>query len=117
MKTILLLIIAILLILIGCSSINSPDENPGWINALIEKFQSEPVGNPPQSIWRFEYNGETVYYVPAQCCDQFSSLYNSDGKYICAPDGGISGGGDRRCPDFFKNSRNKTLIWQDTRKR
>jgi hypothetical protein len=116
MKTFFLLSF-LLLLFTGCSQINSADENPGWINTLIEKFKSEPVGNPPQSIWRYECDGQTFYYIPPQCCDQFSSLYNSDGSFICAPDGGITGKGDQRCPDFIKNCKNRTLIWQDNREK
>jgi hypothetical protein len=101
----------------GCSSINSPDENPAWINELIKNFENAPAGNPPQSIWRFTYKGETVYYVPPQCCDQFSTLYSGEGYIICAPDGGITGQGDGGCPDFWENAQNRTLIWKDSRNR
>lgn len=90
---------------------------PGWVNQLIAEFQSEPVGNPPQSIWSYEYNGQTVYYIPPQCCDQFSILYDSTGYIICAPDGGFTGRGDGQCPDFFQERKNECLIWQDSRQR
>ena len=63
----------------------------------------------------YEYQGNIVYYVPPQCCDQFSQLYDSNGKLICAPDGGFSGRGDGKCPDFSRVRKNKVLIWQDTR--
>ncbi|MBU1101268.1 MAG: hypothetical protein KKA84_12780 [Bacteroidetes bacterium] len=58
-----------------------------------------------------------VYYVPPQCCDQFSTLYDKDGNIICAPDGGITGQGDGRGSDFFAERKNKKLIWQDTGER
>ena len=92
-------------------------ENPAWVDELIRKFQSEPAGNPPQSIWRYDYNGQTVYYVPSQCCDQFSALYDAGGREICAPDGGLTGRGDGRCPDFFTKRTNEKLVWQDSRSR
>jgi len=92
-------------------------ENFNWVNQLIKKFQSEPVGNPPQSIWRYEYKGEIVYYIPPQCCDQFSILYDANGNIICAPDGGFTGGGDGRCPDFFSERTNEKLVWKDTREK
>ncbi|HEX9916613.1 MAG TPA: hypothetical protein VGB16_02650, partial [candidate division Zixibacteria bacterium] len=91
------------------------EENPDWINKLIATFASEPVGNPPQSIWQYEYKGQRVYYIPPQCCDQFSTLYNAAGSVICAPDGGYTGEGDGRCTDFFKERKNEKLIWQDSR--
>jgi len=99
-------------------SCNQPeDENPQWIQDLIVQFQNEPVGNPPQSIWQYFYNGRTVYYIPAQCCDQPSTLYDANGNILCAPDGGYSGKGDGKCPDFFTNRRDEKLIWQDKRTR
>ena len=92
-------------------------ENPQWVNQLIEKYKAEPVGNPPQSIWRYEYQGQVVYYVPAQCCDMYSTLYAADGNVICAPNGGFDGKGDGRCEDFLSQRTQEQLIWQDPRKR
>ena len=108
-------IICIIFIL-GCS-ISTECENPIWVEKLIIQFQNKPVGNPPQSIWRYEYNRQTVYYVPPQCCDQPSTLYDANGNIICAPDGGFSGRGDGRCPDFFTNRTNEYLVWKDPRSR
>ncbi|MBU1099231.1 MAG: hypothetical protein KKA84_02420 [Bacteroidetes bacterium] len=82
---------------------------------LISEYQNQPVGNPPQSIWQYTYEGQLVYYVPPQCCDQFSVLYDKEGDYICAPDGGITGRGDGQCPDFFSDRKNEKLIWRDSR--
>ena len=90
---------------------------PKWVQELIVRYQKEPLGNPPASIWRYRYKKQKVYYVPPQCCDQYSSLYNEKGGKICAPDGGMRGDGDGKCSDFFTLRKNKVLIWQDTRKR
>lgn len=103
-------------ILAGCAT-STPSGNPAFIDQLIDQFENEPVGNPPQSIWSYEYNGQVVYYVPQQCCDQFSTLYNSTGDVICAPDGGLDGKGDGGCTDFFSTRINELLVWQDTRTR
>ncbi|RPI02276.1 MAG: hypothetical protein EHM64_14280 [Ignavibacteriae bacterium] len=84
---------------------------------LITKYQNDPVGNPPQSIWEYEYKGRIVYYVPPQCCDQFSVLFDAKGNAICAPDGGITGTGNGQCPDFFQLRKNEKLIWKDSRTR
>ena len=107
----------VFLIFTGTCMHVTQSDNPAWVNQLIEKFEKEPVGNPPQSIWRYDYNGETVYFVPAQCCDKFSALYDKDGRVICAPDGGITGRGDGRCPDFFSERTKEKLIWEDPRSR
>lgn len=58
-----------------------------------------------------------MYYVPPQCCDQFSTLYDANGNVICAPDGGFFGTGDGRCPDFFTDRTNEKLVWNDGRTR
>ena len=108
--------LAPILLLAGCSPA-TPSENPTWVDQLVRKFASEPVGNPAQSIWRYEYKGQVVYYVPAQCCDMYSTLYDADGNVICAPNGGFTGAGDGRCPDFMSQRTNETLIWQDPRPR
>ena len=108
MKALGLMIAIVFLLVAGCSKA-TPSQNPQWVDQLITKFQGEPVGNPPQSIWRYEYKGQTVYYVPPQCCDQFSTLYDANGNEMCAPDGGFTGRGDGQCPDFVANKRMKSL--------
>jgi hypothetical protein len=111
------LIIALLLaMLVGSCAPSTPGEkNPPWVTALIAKYATEPVGNPPQSIWRYEFKGQTVYYIPPQCCDQMGTLYDANGTILCYPDGGLAGKGDGRCPDFSTLRTNEKLIWQDTR--
>jgi leucyl-tRNA synthetase len=73
---------------------------------LIGRYQSEPVTNPPRSVVRYDYKGAVVYFVPAQCCDAFATLYDANGRVMCAPEGGITGRGDGRCPDFLAERRN-----------
>lgn len=116
MKNIIIISVLFLILVLACSQSTAPDENPEWVTSLIKKYENESVGNPPQSIWRYNYNGGIVYYVPAQCCDQPSTLYDISGNVICAPDGGYFGRGDGRCPDFFQERENEKLIWQDPRK-
>ena len=115
MKKYIFYFIVILTIGLSACSNSVSSENPAWVDSLIGEFKEAPLGNPPQSVWRYTYNGETVYYVPPQCCDQFSVLYDSDGNTICAPDGGFTGRGDGRCPDFFSNRTDELLIWRDSR--
>ena len=86
---------------------------PACIDQLISSAQSAPVGYPPVSYYQCSYRGQTVYYTPPQCCDQFSKLYATDCTVICAPDGGYTGTGDGRCPDFSQSSC--TLLWLDSR--
>jgi hypothetical protein len=115
MKWVLLVFLVVIIFLAGCSPAQST--NPRWVDQLIGTFESDPVGNPPRSIWRYEYKGQDVYFFPAQCCDQYSKLFDASGNLICAPDGGFTGKGDGRCPDFFALRTDETLIWQDPRTR
>ncbi len=91
--------------------------HPAWVDSLVAVYSAAPVGNPPQSIWQYTYNGATVYFVPAQCCDQYSDLYDFTGTLIAHPDGGIAGAGDGRCSDFIAAAKNPVLIWRDPRSR
>lgn len=116
MKTRLFILLTFCFSFVGCSQSISP-ENPEWVENLIVQFKKEPEGNPPQSIWRYNYKGKIVYYVPPQCCDQFSTLYDENGNELGAPDGGMTGNGDGRFPDFFTVRTDEKLIWQDLRQR
>jgi len=115
MKSILLVCLPAIIFLAGCSSTQSA--NPKWVDQLVSTFKNGPVGNPPRSIWRYDYKGQEVYFIPAQCCDQYSQLYDASGNIICAPDGGFIGKGDGRCPDFISVRTDEILIWQDPRLR
>ena len=94
-----------------------PAADPPWVGALIKQMQNGPAGNPPLSLWRYTYNGRTVYYLPPQCCDQYSALYDEKHNRICAPDGGMAGNGDGRCADFYQKRTAQKLLWQDKRTR
>ena len=116
MKLRIIAIIVLLLLLAGCTQA-AQSGNPAWVDKLIKQFESDPVGNPPLSIWKYEYNGQTVYFVPAHCCDITSVVYDAEGAVLCAPDGGLTGKGDGKCSDFFDQRSGEQLIWQDTRTR
>ena len=88
---------------------------PSCIQQMIEEYQSKPSQNPPASIYEYDYNGQKVYYVTAPCCDQLNKLYDANCNIICHPDGGFSGKGDGKCPDFNSAKANEKLIWKDER--
>ena len=90
-------------------------EIPDWLKALIRSFETDPEANPPTYIAQYEYKGQTVYYVPPRCCDIFSDLHDADGNIIGHPDGGITGQGDGRVPDFFDERTNEQVVWGDKR--
>jgi hypothetical protein len=90
---------------------------PAWLEALIASYQAEPPVNPPRAIWKYEFQGSVVFYVPAPCCDQFSELRDARGVLLCAPDGGLAGRGDGRCRDFLAQRTREELVWRDPRGR
>jgi hypothetical protein len=101
-----------------------PDDAPSCIQQMIERFLTAPVGNPPQEVIRYQQLLEeeeednvssSYYFVPEQCCDRFSSLYDADCQVLCAPDGGLTGRGNGRCPDSFSKSHGSLIIWEDQR--
>ncbi|HEX8326873.1 MAG TPA: hypothetical protein VF629_04985 [Hymenobacter sp.] len=88
---------------------------PQWLKARIASVLAERKRNPITRILRYDYGGQAVYYISAPCCDQYSNVYDTKGKLICQPDGGITGKGDGKCPDFDKTKTNEKLVWQDPR--
>ncbi|MFN8348030.1 MAG: hypothetical protein U0X91_23725 [Spirosomataceae bacterium] len=109
---------ALFLIFFTCSCKNNdvPSDTPSCIKAIIEQMKKDPVSNPPGSVWKYTFNNQPVYYIPPTCCDIPSILYDDKCNLICSPDGGFSGTGDGKCPDFFKNRKDQKLIWSDDRK-
>ena len=109
-----------------CSSTKSQQESesdmvdgivvPACVKKMIERFKAEEVQNPPRKIYSYQYNGKTVYYVTAPCCDFYTDLYDSKCNLIAHPDGGFTGKGDGKLPDFVKSRTNEKLIWEDKRK-
>jgi hypothetical protein len=94
-----------------------PEATPAWLTQLILQLEATPVANPPARIVQYRYQGATVYYLPPRCCDIPSNLYSLAGDMICHPDGGFSGAGDARCPDFFAQAQFVREMWRDSRPR
>ena len=88
---------------------------PPWLKARIAAVLAERKRNPIIRILRYQYEGKSVYYVSAPCCDQYSDVLDTRGKLICHPDGGITGKGDGQCADFEKRKSNEKVVWQDPR--
>lgn len=102
---------ALLLVLTLVPSLACRDPGaPDWLAALIDEF--EQALDPPTLVARYDYHGQVVYYVGPRCCDVPSTLYSSAGTILCSPDGGYTGDGDGRCPDFFAQRRNEKVLWR-----
>ena len=99
----------------GAANPVAPEPLPTWLSSLIRELESQPRANPPAYIARYEYRNEVVYFQPQRCCDVPSNVFKADGALMCHPDGGITGAGDGRCPDFAAERKNETIVWRDTR--
>jgi hypothetical protein len=99
----------------ACAPATSVSDAPEWLTALIQELETQPVANPPAFIARYEYQGQTVYYLPSRCCDIPSNVYNASGIIICHADGGLTGAGDGRCADFLSARKDEKIVWRDVR--
>lgn len=87
------------------------DSIPVCVRQMIDKATKEDPPNPPEQVDQYEYLGKTVFLVTAGCCDQYNTLYDDSCKVICAPSGGITGRGDRKCEDFSKTASHVKKVW------
>lgn len=92
------------------------DEPPEFVKNLIAAFSAAPPTSPPARIVRYTWHEQTVYFVPARCCDVPSALYSASGVRLCEPDGGFVGTGDGNCPDFREKRSDEHPVWTDARK-
>ena len=88
---------------------------PLCIQQKIETFKSEPKGNPPQSVIQYIYHEKKVFYIPAQCCDQYSNVFDDKCNLLGHPNGGFTGKGDGTPVNFFEDARDAKIIWNDNR--
>jgi hypothetical protein len=89
---------------------------PACIRQRIDSIKNLPVWNPPAEVHEYKYQGKTVYYFTSDCCDQFNMVVDVLCQPICAPSGGITGKGDRKCEGFLKEAEHIRLVWKDDRK-
>lgn len=103
----------ILLTSSGCKKEDFPEGIPECIESKIKEIAEGETWNPPAKIYSYQYEGQIVYYFPSKCCDIPSTVYDKDCNALCSPDGGITGKGDGKCPDFFSKRVDEKLIWED----
>ena len=123
------MIFLLLILVAGCSSTRNKsnvetvasgsemtDTIPSCMLEKIELFKSEARQNPPRKVYSYVYKGQKVYYVTPPCCDFFSELFDGNCVLIANPDGGFTGRGDGKLPDFISARTVEKLVWEDTRK-
>ncbi len=108
------LVVALVLVVLGCEKSDLDLDASSCIESKIRELKRVEVQNPPAQVWKWEADGNILYYFTSDCCDQYNYLYNENCEIVCAPDGGITGNGDGNCP-VFTTEIEKTLIWEDQR--
>ena len=102
-----------LILLASCAPKNIAMINmPSCLAAKIDSMKKTPDANMPQSVTQYNYKGSPVYYVTAGCCDKFNEVYDANCKNLGAPDGGITGKGDGKLPDFYGMATDKKVLWK-----
>lgn len=88
------------------------DTVPSVVRKIIDSLAKDSPPLIPRNVEAYLYNGKTVYLVTMPCCDFFNDLYDTTGKKICSPSGGLTGKGDGNCPDFAEKGKWVKLLWK-----
>jgi hypothetical protein len=88
---------------------------PACVRDRIAALKSQPPATPRATIAAYRYQGRRVYYFPPAGCDDYGTVMDGQCHTVCAPDGGWSGTGDGRCPDFFLQAHPDGVVWTDER--
>ena len=103
------------LFLISCATnkkVNGSKGLPLCLQTKIKMMSNNPGEGTPQSITRYNYKGQTVYYMVAPCCDKYNIVFDSLCNVLGFPDGGYTGKGDGKMVDFFKEATGKKIVWE-----
>ena len=84
---------------------------PKCIKNKIDSFKLKEAHEKPQRVIEYVYKGKKVYYVVMPCCDFYNEVYDANCNFMGAPDGGFTGKGDGKLPDFFAEAKNEKLVW------
>ena len=85
---------------------------PKCIKNKIDSFKVKAIHERPQKMVEYIYKGKKVYYVEMHCCDFFNEVYDDKCNFLGSPDGGFTGKGDGKLPDFFTAATGEKLIWK-----
>ena len=109
----LLTIFLFISLLVSCAAnkkVKAVNEMPVCLETIINTMATEPNGSP-QSVTRYTYNKQTVYYMVSPCCDKYNVVYDSACNILGYPDGGLTGRGDGRMVDFKDEAGDGKVIW------
>ena len=108
-------IVLFMAFLVSCAShknIQKTSELPACLETTIKNMSSDPSQGTPQSVTRYTYKQQTVYYLLSPCCDKYNIVYDSACNILGYPDGGLAGRGDGKMMDFKANVTGGKVIWR-----
>ena len=88
------------------------NEIPSCLETKIKTMVADPNVGLPISVTRNKYGNRTVYYMVSPCCDKYNVVYDSACNVLGYPDGGYTGRGDGKMPDFKKEATDEKMIWK-----
>lgn len=97
---------------VGTSKDSAVNGIPPCMQKKIDSFTVAAKHDQPQKVIQYEYKGKKVYYVLSHCCDFFNELYDSNCNLMGYPDGGFTGKGDGKFPDFAKEVSKEKVVWE-----
>ena len=86
---------------------------PACVQKMIDDAKKEEPPMPPVQVDEYSYKGKKVYLFTSQCCDFYNLVYDDSCKNLCAPNGGFTGRGDGKCPDFDSTAKRVRTIWKN----
>ncbi len=113
-------IVVFISIMMSCATnkkMQTPNETtsanvvPVCLQSIIDSMTVEPNGSP-QSVSRYHYKNQTVYYLASPCCDKYNIVYDSACNILGYPDGGFTGKGDGKMTDFANEASGKQIVWE-----
>lgn len=109
MKYFLIIIVAILFSACGWRR-GGIDPLP---RCLVQRIDSlSQINERPVSVTRYDFRGQTVYYVKAPCCDRYNMVFDKGCSLLGFPDGGYTGKGDGSLPGFQDSAKNPIVVWR-----
>jgi hypothetical protein len=84
---------------LACASIPKAEPSPVPASSSpLTKLFSRSLEKRKEPLVRHVLQGHVYYFLMSPCCDMANFLYDEQGNYVCAPNGGFNGGGDGKCP-------------------
>jgi hypothetical protein len=98
----------LLLVLVACASNpREPVAPNNSTSSIARHLPTRDLSRVSGNVVRHVIEGQVFYYVRSPCCDFQNYLFDSDGIFLCAPDGGFAGRGDGKCPVGLRINRSE----------